>query len=378
MAIRYFNDTPDVIRRLCTRENRLKHDISNKLNIQHKFLDGYNALHNGIVDESGRAMMWGLNGNGQLGNGTNDTSTVPIAASGVQKFSSISCGGSHTIALDEDGLLWGWGHAYFGQLGIGTPPTENILTPVQSLEGHKFVKVFAGDAQSFGIKEDGSLWAWGRNDQYQLLIDGDDTDKFVPTRTSIQFPVRNAFYCYAFLGLYETPSGMVGCPNANEIVNEILPSWDSSIYGFQKTTSVRYGVIGLDNYGYAKAMGYNNQHGMLGVGEEYEFVTTPTYLSGNHTFVDIRGGHATHAIAMGTDGYIYTWGENFNGSLGLGIMDNPVWVPTAMANDHNFIALATGFRHSYGLKEDGSIWWWGYYSTLISSLTPVQLYPEII
>ena len=41
----------------------------------------------------------------------------------------ISAGGSHIVALKSDGTVWAWGHNEQGQLGDGT--TTNRSTPVQ-------------------------------------------------------------------------------------------------------------------------------------------------------------------------------------------------------------------------------------------------------
>ncbi len=63
----------------------------------------------------------------------------------------------HSLALKTDGSLWAWGLNDQGQLGDGT--NEWRLSPVQVLTG--VAAVAAGSTHSLAFKTDGSLWTWG-------------------------------------------------------------------------------------------------------------------------------------------------------------------------------------------------------------------------
>ena len=65
------------------------------------------ASHTCTLASDGTAACWGDNGSGQLGNGANTASWVPVAVdrSGVlngKTIAQISTGGSHTCALATD------------------------------------------------------------------------------------------------------------------------------------------------------------------------------------------------------------------------------------------------------------------------------------
>ena len=84
---------------------------------------------------------WGDNAVGQLGNGTTNASSVPVASSacisGVFPATSaspwasrIAANQTHSLAIKPDGTLWVWGRNEYGELGDGTAIDRS--TPVQA------------------------------------------------------------------------------------------------------------------------------------------------------------------------------------------------------------------------------------------------------
>ena len=60
-----------------------------------------------------------------------------------------------------------WGEGEYGQTGDNFPSSYYRDTPTQ-VGTDTWSKVFAGWKVSFGIKPDGTLWAWRNNDMGQL------------------------------------------------------------------------------------------------------------------------------------------------------------------------------------------------------------------
>ena len=86
-----------------------------------------------VVGDDGNAYTWGANGSGELGDGTNTYSIVPVqvqAPAGVA-FTAISTGYNASLALGDDGNAYGWGANHSGQLGTGNSANSNV--PVQML-----------------------------------------------------------------------------------------------------------------------------------------------------------------------------------------------------------------------------------------------------
>ncbi|MCL2013984.1 MAG: RCC1 domain-containing protein, alpha-tubulin suppressor, partial [Oscillospiraceae bacterium] len=81
----------------------------------------------------------------------------------------ISAGDTHTAALKSDGTVWAWGNNEDGQLGDGT--TTDRRTPVQVQNLTNVMAVSAGDGHTTVLKNDGTVWSWG-SDWYGQLGDG--------------------------------------------------------------------------------------------------------------------------------------------------------------------------------------------------------------
>lgn len=76
--------------------------------------------HSCAVGPGGKALCWGSNVLGQLGNGAITASTAPAEVSGLGSgIAAISAGAFHSCALSVGGMVKCWGDNSRGQLGIG-------------------------------------------------------------------------------------------------------------------------------------------------------------------------------------------------------------------------------------------------------------------
>jgi len=123
--------------------------------------------HTLALKSDGTALAWGADFAGQLGLGRPLTSTVPIAVNGLPPIRKVASGSYHNLALATDGRVWAWGSNLAGGLADGgTIAVRSSGAPVKDLSG--VVSLAAGDSFSLALKDDGSVWAWGRNDVGQL------------------------------------------------------------------------------------------------------------------------------------------------------------------------------------------------------------------
>lgn len=147
------------------------------------------------LDADGRVWSWGRNSNGQVGDGTKKGVKEPIMLD-MENIVDISCGGKFNMAMAADGTVWGWGDNEYGQLGDGLK-LKDVVKPTKLAVSGMYTKVVCGGDVGFGIDENGKLWAWGRNDYWQLGTKA--VGKYTKTPVEVSLPegtVVTEIYAY--------------------------------------------------------------------------------------------------------------------------------------------------------------------------------------
>mgnify|MGYP003308661682 FL=1 len=103
----------------------------------------------------GTVQCWGSNGDGQLADGTTIYRLTPVLVSGITTATSVSAGGGHTCATLADGTVQCWGYNDKGQLGDGT--TTHRLTPVLVSGITTATSVSTGGAHTCAMLADGTV-----------------------------------------------------------------------------------------------------------------------------------------------------------------------------------------------------------------------------
>jgi len=97
---------------------------------------------------------------------------IPIQVPGVSNVTAISSGWKHILALKSNGTVWAWGLNGHGELGDGT--AINRSNAVQVLNLSNIVMVSGGDYNSIALRSDGTVWKWGLNDVGELGLGTND------------------------------------------------------------------------------------------------------------------------------------------------------------------------------------------------------------
>jgi hypothetical protein len=115
----------------------------------------------------GTVWGWGANYDGELGDGSAEQ-TTDIAAPiiGLSNIVAIAGGGWHCLALRADGTVWGVGNNGDGELGIGTTDSQSYPVQIPSLTN--IVTLIGGSYNSAAILSDGTLLTWGDDSGPQL------------------------------------------------------------------------------------------------------------------------------------------------------------------------------------------------------------------
>lgn len=127
------------------------------------------------ASDAGRVSCWGANGAGQLGTGNRFDQNTPtsVQASDMLNFSQIAAGEFHACAITApEGHLYCWGLNDQGQVGDGNtnPRGQPRPTRVGMLEGVKAVAL--GLEHTCAILADDSVSCWGGNQHGQLGLGG--------------------------------------------------------------------------------------------------------------------------------------------------------------------------------------------------------------
>ena len=128
---------------------------------------------------SGKVQCWGDNFFGQLGNGTNTSSSSPVDVSSAAGFTNSGVtdvsARNNTACAIQSKVLYCWGHNVFGSLGNGTTTASNVPVKVSSVTGgfqnNNVDAVAVGNTHTCAI-EGGVVYCWGRDADSQLG-DGD-------------------------------------------------------------------------------------------------------------------------------------------------------------------------------------------------------------
>jgi alpha-tubulin suppressor-like RCC1 family protein len=122
------------------------------------------------VTSDGRVLAWGYNGSGQLGNGSTTSSPVPVPVDlppGMQ-VTAVAAGDDHTVAVTSDGRALAWGYNAWGQLGDGSTADSLVPVPMELPPGTQVTAVAAGQNHSLVLTDPWSLTIRGPR-----LLDGD-------------------------------------------------------------------------------------------------------------------------------------------------------------------------------------------------------------
>jgi len=281
------------------------------------------------VTATGAAYCWGLNGWGQLGDGTEVDQSSPVPVTGGMRFRAVSAGFRHTcgiIAGDGGGAAYCWGLNGAGQLGDGTLTDHS--SPVLVAGGMTFVAVSAGDFHTCGVTAAGAAYCWGGNGDGQLG-DGTTTSRSSPVRVK-----GDVTFTAVSLGGFHTcgitAGGVAYCWGANGDEHPLGDGTTKSrstpvrVAGDVTYTMLSAGFLhtcGVTAEGAAYCWGLNNQ-GQLGDGTTTSR-SRPVRVRGDVRFVAVEAGGSGQALGFHTCGVTaagaaYCWGQNARGQVGDG------------------------------------------------------------
>lgn len=302
----------------------------------------------------------------------------------AQCWKTAAAGYSHTVAIRNDGTLWTWGNNDQGQLGTTTPATQNVPTKMGTANDWKTVAT--GWGHTVALKTDGSLWAWGYGGLGQIG-NGTYTTNFNPpqqigTAKNWQTIVTGHGYTVALKTdgtLWAWGNNFSGQLGNGTTFDKNIPTQVGTASDWQTVVAGMHHTVALKKDGTLWAWGKNTL-GELGDGTTTNS-RSPKQIGTETNWKTIAAG-SDHTIAIKTDGTLWIWGDNTSGALGDGTTVSKN-VPTQIGMSTDWKTLNGGVNYTMAVKTDGSLWGWGNNSdgklgngTIINSLIPVQIGTE--
>src|ERR687889_495627 len=266
------------------------------------------ANHSLALKNDGTVLAWGLNQDGELGDGTNTDSSTPVEVRDPNDPS-----GYLSLALKDDGTIWAWGNNESGQLGDGTNANSTQLVKVANLSGVEAISGGGAPSYSLALKDDGTVWAWGDNRASQgTRIGGQLGDDEITSSN--------------------TPLQVSDLPGGIEAI----------------ATGAEHGLA-LKDDGTVWAWGYNF-FGQLGNGTTTDSSNKPVQVSDLDGVEAIAAG-GSFGLALKDDGAVWAWGSNQTGQLGngtytLGTSTQGINTPVQVGELSAVRAIAGGGQHS--------------------------------
>jgi len=311
----------------------------------------------------GSLWAWGSNFYGLIGNDSIIQVANPLPEKvPISNVSAISTSENNVAVLKEDGTVWIWGSCGYGELGDGSQGVK-VFTSIPTKAYISNVKAISvGSYYIVALKDDGTVWVWGYN-QDGRLGDGTKSDKLFPTRVTGLKNITDV-KAYAFHALaiddrgnvwtwgYNTTS--VGPNSTNDIITpERVP-----ISNVKAISAGAFHSLALKDDGTVWAWG-NNDHGELGDGT-ITMSNIPVMVKGLSDVVAIDAA-TFYSVALKKDGTVWEWGKN-DGRLGIGETSDLGAIypnPQKVFIDH-VKAISAGTSHTLALKDDGTLWSWGF------------------
>lgn len=317
--------------------------------------------HTCAVTAGGEMFCWGANASGQLGDGSQNPSTVPKAVVQLAGFSyvtDVDRQNLHTCARMSDGSARCWGRNESGQSGEPASATPSEIVVVAGLPD--VVAVRTGGAHSCAVAASGQLWCWGANGAGQLGVSGGGSH--VP-KVANGGPVRGLALGADFTCWVQVSDGSARCVGDNTHAQlgsgggggstpKAVPGIDDAI----KVVAGDHHACAVTASGGLECWGRNDS-GQLGKGSTGP-TGAPSPVTGlTKPLLDVTAGGA-HTCVVYTDGSVACFGANASGQLGVGDTD-PSATPVPVSGLAGVVGLDAGTDHTCALLADKTARCWG-------------------
>jgi alpha-tubulin suppressor-like RCC1 family protein len=262
-------------------------------------------------------------------------------------------------------VAWAWGSNNSGQLADNNFTSRS--SPVSVVGGFSdWFQVVAGGYHSLGVRTGGSAWTWGCNDSGRL---GDNSTINRSSPVSVvggftDWCQTSAGGCHSLAvrtggttwGWGANLRGQLGTGNTTSTSSPV-----SVVGGFSDWCQISGGdghSLGVRTGGTAWAWGCNNA-GHLGDNTTTVRPSPVSVVGGFSDWCQLDAGYR-HSLGVRTNGSAWTWGCNDSGRLGDNSTINRSSPVSVVGGFTDWCQVSGGNRHSLGIRTSGSAWAWGF------------------
>ena len=324
--------------------------------------------------QSGELYAWGVNDNGELGDGSAEDRISPTRIVGSLEYVTVQDvvnAGDATYALDSTGGVHSWGLNTSSQLGDGTALSRSTPSRVIGIPiGVVITHIYASSGSAYALSSDGRLFAWGSNASGRL---GDGTTITRSNAVEVTgFPPGaavedlivgsgNVFALTADGGLYSWGINANGILGDGTTTSRSSPTLVLTMEEGDQTP--RFQTLGLQAFlltrtGKVYSWGANVE-GLLGNGTSAASLLPVELTFPGNALVE----QLEVPFAVSTTGALFGWGPNLDGQLGDGTAINrpsPVAIDGFPASTRIVqIQVSRSSKHAVALTSDGNVYAWG-------------------
>ncbi|AQK53403.1 putative regulator of chromosome condensation (RCC1) family protein isoform X1 [Zea mays] len=282
--------------------------------------------HSIIITSNGDVYSFGANCSGQLGLGDSEDRFKPCVIRSLQgiRITQAAVGSRCTMLVSDTGSVYSFGKEDFRVAELVDGAHFQITTPriEESLKGVFVVQAAIGGYFSAVLSREGRVYtfSWGKAERLGHSSDPSDVEpRLLPGLEDVPVAYISAGNCYLLMLAYQ-PNGM-------------------SVY------SVGCGLGGKLGHG------CKTNNGMPKLVEQFQSMSFKP--------VSIAAG-TWHAVALGADGRVCTWGWGHTGCLGHGDEECRA-VPTVVEGlrDVKAVHVSTGEYTTFVVAENGDVYSFG-------------------